>query len=613
MKKEDFLQHLLALPSIDDDCWPKVSPDGSWIAWNWFNAGPAADVYGVPIDGSKAPVRLTSTSQDTFLVSWNRESQAVIVEQDNDGDERVQLFRVDLHNPLTMHPLTEAHPNFYIRGGSLHPQKNWLVYGANVHPETGEETEETWIYRQDLGSGERTALAKPHKPAFTIPKLNSLGTHILYERKDLHPAGQQVWLVDIEGNEDHELFNFGEKVKTFANWHPDGKRILVLTETHTHRKLGIMESDSNAVKWLIDNPDRNINSAFVPENCKDIVVIEYRRGRINCSLLDYLHGKEIDLTPERGNLIPLAPTQAGQWVGFYYDARQPGDIVLFDHKTASGGAFTSLTKVWRGAGLEQNQLASAEDFSWQSSDGLTIHGWLYRPPGKAHGTVVYVHGGPNYHSSDYLNPQIQYLVNQGFNVFDPNYRGSTGYGLPFKQSILEDGWGGREQDDIRTGIEALINAGISHPNKIGITGTSYGGYSAWWAITHFPKEIVAAAAPICGMADLVVDYETTRPDLRPFSAEMMGGTPEQIPQKYRQRSPLYSVQDIRGRLLIVQGGHDPNVTPENVTAVVKALDKYKISYELLFFEDEGHGIHKVNNKRKLYLKLADFFEDAFLN
>jgi hypothetical protein len=66
----------------------------------------------------------------------------VIVSQDKDGNERVQLFRVDLDYPLTLIPLTEPGPNYFIRGGSLHPRENWLVYGANVHPESGEETEE---------------------------------------------------------------------------------------------------------------------------------------------------------------------------------------------------------------------------------------------------------------------------------------------------------------------------------------------------------------------------------------------------------------------------------------------------------------------------------------
>jgi dipeptidyl aminopeptidase/acylaminoacyl peptidase len=64
-----------------------------------------------------------------------------------------------------------------------------------------------------------------------------------------------------------------------------------------------------------------------------------------------------------------------------------------------------------------------------------------------------------------------------------------------------------EQEDIRASIEALIAEGIAEPGQVGITGTSYGGYSSWCAITRFPPEVVAAAAPICGMTDLVIDQQ----------------------------------------------------------------------------------------------------------
>jgi dipeptidyl aminopeptidase/acylaminoacyl peptidase len=240
-----------------------------------------------------------------------------------------------------------------------------------------------------------------------------------------------------------------------------------------------------------------------------------------------------------------------------------------------------------------------------------VHGWLYRAPGEAKGTVVYVHGGPTAHSQDAINLQIQFFVQQGFNVLDPNYRGSTGYSLAFRESIKQDGWGGREQEDIRTGIEALIAAGIAQPGRIGITGTSYGGYSSWHAITHFTPEVLAASAPICGMTDLVVDYETTRPDLRPYSEEMLGGRPNQVPERYHQASPINFVQNIKGRLLIVQGMQDPNVTPENVRTVTQALNNVGVEYELLAFEDEGHGISKPKNQKTLLPHLAQFFSSAF--
>jgi dipeptidyl aminopeptidase/acylaminoacyl peptidase len=112
------------------------------------------------------------------------------------------------------------------------------------------------------------------------------------------------------------------------------------------------------------------------------------------------------------------------------------------------------------------------------------------------------------------------------------------------------------------------------------------------------------------MTDLVIDYETTRPDLRPYSEEMMGGTPAEVPERYRERSPIHFVEQIRGALLIVQGAQDPNVTPKNVHQVRVRLDAAGVPYELLEFADEGHGIHRPANQAVLYRRLADFFERA---
>ncbi|MGC9333429.1 MAG: alpha/beta hydrolase family protein, partial [Anaerolineae bacterium] len=301
----------------------------------------------------------------------------------------------------------------------------------------------------------------------------------------------------------------------------------------------------------------------------------------------------------------------GQWVGKYYSARHPTDLVRFSLDDPSPESFTSLTRVWERTPITPADLAPAEDFRWVAADGLQIQGWLYRTAGEPKGTIVYVHGGPTWHSQDWINAQIQFFVSQGFHVLDPNYRGSTGFSRAYREAIKEEGWGSREQEDIRAGIQALIAAGIAQAGKVGITGTSYGGYSAWWAIAHFPPDIAAAAAPICGMTDLVVDWETTRPDLRPLSEEMMGGSPVQVPERYRERSPLHFVESIQGRLLIVQGLQDPNVTPENVRVVRSALEDAGVDYELLVFEDEGHGIARPENHRILYPRLAEFFEAAF--
>jgi len=83
-----------------------------------------------------------------------------------------------------------------------------------------------------------------------------------------------------------------------------------------------------------------------------------------------------------------------------------------------------------------------------------------------------------------------------------------------------------------------------------------------------------------------------------------------VPKRYYERSPINFVQQIKGRLMIVQGARDPNVTPRNVEEVRKRLDKESIKYELLVFKDEGHGILKTKNQKILFRKIAEFFTKA---
>lgn len=609
MNTTDFLESVLALPRLYG---ARLSPDGRWVAWTWFGVGEAADVYAAPTDGSSAPLRLTTGADDTMLVSWSPASDAVVVAQDRDGNERDQLFRVALAAPEALEPLTEADPAYYIRGGELHPNGQWLVYGANVDAATGAEIEANWVYRHDLTTGERRPLARPERANWGHPRLSPDGELVLYMRMDRDPAGAQWWLVGTDGTGDREILNFGDAVKCTASWFPDSRRLVVLADTPTHTRLGVWSLANGSLRWLIDDPARNLEHAFVPRNGDQIVVIEARGARNRPSLLDPATGDEWCFPAVPGNLTPLGPTADGHWVATYNSSRQPTDLVRFALDDCRPESFVSLARVWERTALRPADFAPAQDFRWRSVDDLEIQGWLYRPVGASHGLIVHVHGGPTAHSLDQINAQIQYFVRAGYAVLDPNYRGSTGFGLAYREAIKEDGWGGREQDDIRTGIEALLRAGLAQPGRVGITGTSYGGYSSWCAITRWDPSILAAAAPICGMTDLVVDYETTRPDLRPYSEEMLGGSPSQVPDRYRERSPIHFVEGIRGKLLIVQGEQDPNVTPENVRAVRAALAAAAVPYDLLVFPDEGHGISRPKNQRLLFERLIAFFAKSFV-
>lgn len=598
----DLLTRLTGLPDIER---PLLSPDGRWLAWGWSGLGSHSAIYLMPADGSAEPRCRLRGDEDLAIADWSADSASLLLSATRDGDEKARLYVVP-RDPGEPRLLTDPAPDHYIHGGRLDPSGRYLLYGANLDAATGVAIEASWIYRQDLATGERRVLARPARANRAVPTINVTGTHVLYTRNDRDPSGRQLWLVDIDGREDREIVDAGDAKEVRGSWCPGGARILLLAETETHWRVGLWHLSDGALRWLIDDPARNVEAVQWPRRSPEIVVIEVSEARARARLLDPATGAERPLPDFGGTLLPLGPDAAGIWIGRYYDARHPDRLVRFDPAAPRARA-EPLFLPPPSHRIEPEVLAAAEDFRWRSIDGLEIQGWLYRPQGRPRGTVLVVHGGPTSHSENSCDALIQYLVASGFAVLDPNYRGSTGFGRGFAEAIKLEGWGGIEQADIRTGIEALIAAGIAEPGRIGITGVSYGGYSSWCAITRLPRRLCAAAAPVCGMTDLVVDYETTRPDLRIYSEAMMGGSPSQAPDRYRERSPLHFVDRIEGALLVVQGLQDPNVTPENMRAVETALRRHGVAYELLTFADEGHGIHKPENRATLYRRLGEFF------
>lgn len=603
----DFLDALLQLPAIPAAL---ISPDRHWAAFAWPRRRLFCDVFALHLtQPGHRLISLTATRQNTRLVSWLPDSSGVVVAEDLDGDEKVRLFLVRLNQPEVLQPLTAPQPGGFIRGGAVSPDGRFLYYGMNYDPDIEKVIDPTWMFRQDLVSGELKVIARPQRTGWEQPELDCSGRWMIYGSRIHHPAGRQFHLVDLQTLVDQEILSAGPDRKVFARWLPDGKRLLVIAEAgareQEYTRLGVLDLATNRLQWQVDDPARMIQGAW-PGGGDWVIVNEIDRARRVATRLNLTDGREVRFAAVEGNLLPLGQTANGRWLSIYYSARQPDTLVTLadDDRTAAGLTFILP------AGETQPALCAAEELVWRSVDGLQIQGWFYRAKPDRQKAVLLVHGGPSMHYEDRIYPLIQYLVRRGLHVLVPNYRGSTGFGLAFQHSIRADGWGGREQDDLLCGVQELLRLGLARPGQVGVLGTSYGGYSAWHLATHAPPDWIAAAAPICGMTDLRLDYETTRPDLRPMTAEMMGGTPDEIPEKYWQRSPINAVDRIRIPLLIVQGLRDPNVTPENTRLIVERLQTNQIRYQLLEFADEGHGIVRPENQRRLYPQLAEFFLHA---
>jgi dipeptidyl aminopeptidase/acylaminoacyl peptidase len=606
-RHDAFLDRLLKVPQLYS---ARISPDGNRVAWIWAGLAETTQLWVTAASGKESPRCLVGDDWDCDSFRWAPDSGSIVYARSKDGDERVGLHQVFLDGRPTV-ALTEDRPDYYIHGGQLAKDGRSLLFSANVD-ESGVEIEPTLVYVQDGPKGKRRVLARPKRAHYGWPLLSPDDRHVLYDRNDPDPAGSQLWLTDLAGSFDREIVNVGADKKADGAWSPDGKSVLVVAEAMKHRKIGLWRLDSGATDWLIDDPNRPIANADWPKRSSEIVVDETQDARPRSSLLDPVSKRERLFGPfTDGQLTPVGVLADGAWLAWHYSARVPARLVRVALESGGPRILGALSVHPSAEIPAPEELVAAEDFRWTSEDGLPIQGWLYRARGVVIGMVLDIHGGPTAHDEDAFGIDPQYFAHAGFNVLQTNYRGSTGFSFEFQESIKQQGWGGAEQIDIRTGAEALIRAGIAEKGKVGITGTSYGGYSSWWAITHFPTEIIAAAAPICGMTDLVVDYETTRPDIRPYSEEMMGGPPEKVPERYRERSPINFIENIAGRLLIVQGANDPNVTPENVAEVRKRLDAAGKAYEVLVFDDEGHGIGRPANRKLLLKRLGQFFAAAF--
>lgn len=582
---------------------PRVSADGEWLAWSWTGVTDTANVWIVPTDGSTVPRRLTDGADHFNVNGIAADGSRLIVSQSRSSNEHDRLFLLS-RDSGTLEPLTPEQSDHYVFGGSFHPDGRSILYSADIDYLSGKGTDGSWLYVQDLATGERRVIARARSMIERTPEISPDGRRVLYHRGALHPAGMQIWLASWDGSDDRPLFSAGDRFRAYGHWIDDG-RILIQAETVTHARIGVLQLESGDIRWLVDDPARNIENVVVGHGGRQAMLCEVKASRLMPALLDLESGQDVPIRRSDMSLLPLQQHPGGDWIVEAYRSDGPHAFWRLDAET--GRARPLALSLGKG----ECQFAGAKDFRWISSDGTPIQGWLYEPKGESRGLVVWVHGGPTWHSEDWVNPVVQFLVSAGFTVLDPNYRGSTGFGIPFRDAIKRDGWGGAEQDDIRTGIEALIAAGKARAGRIGVAGLSYGGYSSWVAITRF-SDLVDAACAICGMYELGIDYHNTEmPHGRAYSEEMMGGTPEQFPERYFNASPRNFVGRIKGKLMIVHGLADSNVSPANTELAVKDLDARGIPYRLLTFPDEGHGIYKAGNRARWLTEMADFFANAF--
>ncbi|MCP4416670.1 MAG: S9 family peptidase [Chloroflexi bacterium] len=266
-------------------------------------------------------------------------------------------------------------------------------------------------------------------------------------------------------------------------------------------------------------------------------------------------------------------------------------------------------------GISAELLSAGEDYSYTSYDGLRISARLYMPAAELgfegpRPLAYYVHGGPQGQERPdfawFSMPFIQFLTMNGFAVFVPNVRGSTGYGFSYMNHVVRD-WGGKDRlDHVHAMTEVLPKDDRINTNRAGVVGRSYGGYMTLTLAARHP-ELWQAAIDMFGPYDLLTFADRVPETWKPF-IKMLVGDPETEQDFMKERSPRTYIHDISCPMLVAQGKNDPRVIEQESRELVEELRGMGKDVEYLMFEDEGHDVLKYENRVTVYNTMTDFFK-----
>ena len=303
--------------------------------------------------------------------------------------------------------------------------------------------------------------------------------------------------------------------------------------------------------------------------------------------------------------------ESGRYAASFCTATTPTQLHVLP---AESGEPTTLTRE-RALGLAPQLLSAGEDASFASHDGLRISARLYLPSSELgftgpHPLVYYVHGGPQSQERPnfawFSMPLIQILTLEGFAVFVPNARGSSGYGLDYMKRVDRD-WGGLDRlDHVHAMTEVLPQDERVDVTRAGVVGRSYGGYMTLTLAARHP-ELWRAAVDMFGPYDLFTFMDRLPETWKPYFA-LSVGHPERDHDFIVERSPKTHIEHIACPLLVIQGQNDPRVVERESRDVVEQLRALGRDVDYLVFEDEGHDVLKLGNRVRCYDAIVGFFE-----
>lgn len=604
---------LLQLTQAGHDTQPQWSPDSKWIAFlserkvlagkaaageDDEKGGDIAQVYLISPGGGEA-FALTSGGEEVHSFAWSSDSKSIYFatrepwSKDQKDEHKkewkdVVRYRPDERGDVIFKINVERILANRTSGGlqeSAEPEKDSQITSGAVR-----------IAHTPLRVEQMAASHNGTRLAFVTSSVSQR-----QEKMD----DTDLYLTNLDSSDNPpetapRRLTHNEAVELNLEWAPDDRHLFFQVNLGSVDKkyedpqprLYWADVESGVVeRWFADFQGEVVHYAPLPD------------GSVLCACR---LGTEVQLYSQANP--KASPVKREDWSGSYEKpsssrgsprlafafstTERPTEIYLAEdsNKLAEARPITSFNKQ-----LTTRDLPKAKPYRWTSGDGMPVEGMLMYPPGRFEEKnlpmFVFIHGGPqdadgNHFEADWYQWD-RLAATQGWLVFEPNYRGSTGYGDKFALAIVPELFSSPGRD-ILAGVDALVKDGIADPNRLAIGGYSYGGYMTNWLITQTTrfKAAVTGAGGVENVADWGNDDSTID------DSYMLGGMPWQVTKRYDSEAAIFQITKVRTPTHMVAGADDIRVPVLEDYLLDRALHELNIPSELLLFPGEGHELDK---------------------